>query len=66
MSYEHELVWDNLLCKPKITVTSGDSEIFDCEISYADKIITLTHEKVFNYGTEYKVNIAGGISCCRR
>lgn len=62
LSYEHELVWDNLLCKPKITVTSGDSEIFDCEISYADKIITLTHEKVFNYGTEYKVNIAGGIS----
>ena len=62
ISYDHALVWDDLLCKPKFTMTSGDNKVFDCEVSYANKIITLNHEKAFNYDTEYKVNISGGIS----
>ena len=60
LNTDKELKWDNA-SKQMITIDSGDEGV-QCDISYKNKIITITHEEPFKYGTEYKVKVAGNIS----
>lgn len=56
LAVSDDLIWDSTLSKKLITITT-DEAVFDCDASYQNKVITITHNKPFNYGTDYSVNI---------
>ena len=56
LAVSNDLVWDSNLSKKLITITTDDI-VFDCDASYQNKVITITHNKPFNYSTDYSVNI---------
>ncbi len=56
LAVSDDLIWNAALSRKLITITTGDIG-FDCDASYKDRVITITHNKPFNYSTDYSVNI---------